>query len=296
MNKDAVWTYLSRNELADKLKNKGIKASSYIVLQCLKHFGLGKRKLQKTGTIKTVRNRDKQFVKIDKLRHEYEKKGLPIISIDSKKKEDLGMLYREGKVYTTTGLNVFDHDFANLSAGKVVPHGLYDITNKKAFINLLLSKDTAEFCKFCMKEWWENHGKKDYPDARSVLVLCDGGGSNSSRHYVFKEAMSELANELDIEIRIAHYPPYCSKYNPIEHKLFPHVTKAWNGIVLDNIFTMKKLILERVDNGNVKKIFVNLCDKIYETGKKASEKFMENMPVIFDEFLPRWNYKFVPRA
>ncbi|MCK5678656.1 MAG: ISAzo13 family transposase [Flavobacteriaceae bacterium] len=293
MNKDAVWTYLSRTELSHKLKNKGFKASNYIILQCLKYFKLGKRKLQKTGTIKTVENRDMQFKNINKFR-QYENKKESTISIDSKKKEDLGFLYREGKNYTSEGLNVFDHDFANLSSGKVVPHGLYDMTKQKAFINLSLSKDTSKFCKFCIKQWWGNHGKNDYPDATSILVLCDGGGSNSSRHYVFKEAMFELANELNIEIRIAHYPPYCSKYNPIEHKLFPHITRAWSGIVLDRVVTMKNLILERVANNNIKEIFVNICDKIYETGKKASEKFMENMPVIFDELLPRWNYKFTP--
>ena len=191
-------------------------------------------------------------------------------------------------------MNVYDHDFANLSTGKVVPHGLYDMTKQKAFINLSLSKDTAEFCKFCIKQWWENHGKNDHPYAASVLVLCDGGGSNSSRHYVFKEAMSKLADELNIEIRIAHYPPYCSKYNPIEHRLFPHITKAWSGIVLDSVTTMKDLVIERVSNDSVKKTVVNICDKIYETGKKASEEFMRNMPVVFDKFLPRWNYKFVP--
>ena len=294
MNEDTVWTYLSRNELSQRLKSKGFKASKYIVSQCLKHLKLGKRKLQKTGTIKTVKNRDKQFKKIDKLRQKYENKGLPVISMDSKKKEDLGYLFRAGTVYTAAGLEVYDHDFANLSNGKVIPHGLYDTTKQKAYLNLSLSKDTAEFCKYCIKWWWENQGKNDYPNAASVLILCDGGGSNSSRHYVFKEAMYELANELNIEIRIAHYPPYCSKYNPIEHKLFPHITRAWSGIVLDNIETMKNLVLERVANNNIKKTFVNICDTIYETGKKASENFRNTMPVTFDKFLPLWNYKFVP--
>ena len=225
MNFGATWTYLSQRELSKKLKIQGHQASRYIVNQCFEYFKFGKRKLQKKATIKTVKNRDDQFQQINRLRASYAKNGFPVISLDSKKKELLGSLYREGKVYTLEELQVFDHDFQSLSSGKVVPHGIYDLIKKKAYINLCLSKDTAEFCKFCIKWWWSNHGKNDYPDAKHLLILCDGGGSNSSRHHLFKEAMYELSNELNIEIRIAHYPPYCSKYNPIEHKVFPHILK-----------------------------------------------------------------------
>ncbi len=109
-----------------------------------------------------------------------------------------------------------------------------------------------------------------------------------------KEAVQKLANTLGITIRIAHYPAYCSKYNPIEHRLFPHVTRALSGVVLDSVQTVKALIESRAKTKKGLETYVNIVDKIYETGKKASELFMENMPIVFDQFLPKWNYKAVP--
>ena len=130
--------------------------------------------------------------------------------------------------------------------------------------------------------------------ATKLLILCDSGGSNGCRHYVFKEAVQKLADTLDITVRIAHYPAYCSKYNPIEHRLFPHITRALSGVILDSVQTVKDLIESRAKTKKGLETYVNIVDKIYETGKKASELFMENMPIVFDQFLPKWNYKAVP--
>ena len=133
------------------------------------------------------------------------------------KKEFLGNFYRDGKVYCTQTVKVYDHDFNTFSEGVVIPHGIYDLKRNEGYITLGTSKDTSEFCCDCIKDWWENYGKENYPRANSILTLADGGGSNSSRHYIFKEDLQRLVDEIGIEIRIAHYPSYISKYNPKEH-------------------------------------------------------------------------------
>ena len=130
--------------------------------------------------------------------------------------------------------------------------------------------------------------------ALRFLILCDGGGSNSSRHYIFKEDLQKLVDEIGVEIRIAHYPPYTSKYNPIEHRLFPHVTRACQGVVFKDVDTVKSLI-EKTKTKTGLKVTVEIIDTIYETGRKASEGFKENMRIRFDEYLPRWNYIAVPQ-
>lgn len=294
MNSDIKWTYLTPKEIVEKLAEKGIVVSAPIVSDLLKIHGFKKRKLSKCRTIKEVKDRDEQFKKINMLRERYVEEGEPVVSVDSKKKEPLGHLYRAGEVYTQTALEVYDHDFVSLQTGLAIPHGIYDIKSNQAYINLGSSHDTAEFFFDSMVKWWESQGKHRYPNATKLLILCDGGGSNSSRHYVFKEAVKKLADTIGICVRIAHYPPYCSKYNPIEHKAFPHVTRALSGIVLDSLKTVKELIETRAKTKTGLKTFVNIIDKIYETGKKASDFFMEKMPIVFDKFLPKWNYKAMP--
>ena len=142
--------------------------------------------------------------------------------------------------------------------------------------------------------WWYAQGKQDYPQASSILLLCDGGGSNSCHQYLFKQDLQRLANEIGIEIRVAHYPAYCSKYNPIEHRLFPHVTRACQGVVFTNIERVKKLIA-RTKTKKGLQVFVNLIETIYETGRKVCEGFKNNMPIIFDCLLPKWNYRAIPQ-
>ena len=144
----------------------------------------------------------------------------------------IGNLYRDGILYTQEIIKVKDHDFPSYAEGKIVPHGLYDINLNKGYITIGTSGDTSEFSCEGIRNWWLKHGKNQYPDSQEILLLCDGGGSNSSRHYIFKEDLQKLSNELKLKIRIAHYPPYTSKYNPIEHRLFPHITKACQGVIL----------------------------------------------------------------
>ncbi|MGB0930337.1 MAG: ISAzo13-like element transposase-related protein, partial [Chitinophagales bacterium] len=129
----------------------------------------------------------------------------------------------------------------------------------------------------------------------NLLILCDGGGSNGCRNYVFKQAIQKFADSTGLTIRIAHYPAYCSKYNPIEHRVFPHLTRALSGFMLDTVQTVKQLIEQRAKTKTGLKVVANIIHGIYEKGKKATKEFLENMPIVFDEFLPKWNYVAVPR-
>ncbi len=145
------------------------------------------------------------------------------------KKELIGEFYRDGAIETQATIEVNDHDFGSMGSGTVIPHGIYDVGENRGSIHLNTSHDTSELACDSVAAWWEADGRAAYPGASKLLVLCDGGGSNSASRYVFKEELQKLATRLGLEIRVAHYPPYCSKYNPIERRLFPHVTRACRG-------------------------------------------------------------------
>ena len=206
----------------------------------------------------------------------------------------IGQLYRKGHTYTQQTLEVYDHDWSSLAEGKVIPHALYDINHNIGYVQLGSSHDTSEFACDSIRHWWLTHGCELYPLASSILLLCDGGGSNSSRAYLFKECLQSLSNELGIEIRIAHYPPYTSKYNPIEHRLFPHVSRVCEGVIFDKLDTVKDLIATATTQTGLK-VFTTVIDKVYQTGKKVAEDFKETMQIVFDEVLPQWNYTAKPQ-
>jgi len=206
----------------------------------------------------------------------------------------IGNFFRPGTLYTQETIRVNDHDFPSYAEGKVVPHGLYDINQNIGYITLGISSDTSEFACECIRRWWLTHGHIDYKGATSVLLLCDCGGSNNARYYLFKEALQGLADELDIEIRIAHYPPYTSKYNPIEHRLFPHITRACKGIVFKS-FELVNYLMAQAKTSTGLKVFSSILAKTFETGRKVADDFKENMRIKFDEYLPQWNYAAAPQ-
>ncbi len=205
----------------------------------------------------------------------------------------LGNFYREGKSYCIKPVQVYDHDFNSFSEGVVIPHGIYDLKRNEGYVTLGTSKDTSEFGCDCIRNWWVCYGQYQYPLAKSILILADGGGSNSSRHYIFKEDLQQLSNEIGIEIRMAHYPPYTSKYNPIEHRLFCHVTTACKGVVFSSVKVVKEL-MDKTSTSTGLKVVTTIQDKIYLTARKVSESFKKNMPIDFDEYLGRWNYRAIP--
>lgn len=145
-----------------------------------------------------------------------------------------------------------------------------------------------------IRYWWQHYGSKHYQTADSILLLCDGGGSNSSRQYLFKQDLQTLVNELGIEIRIAHYPPYTSKYNPIEHRLFPHVSRACQGVIFESVEMVEDLIAKTKTKTGLQ-VFTTILNGLYKTGRQVTQEFKQMMDIVFDDYLPQWNYTAVPQ-
>jgi Rhodopirellula transposase DDE domain len=182
-----------------------------------------------------------------------------------------------------------------MGSGTVIPHGVYDVGLNRGFVHLNTSHDTSELACDSLAAWWEGHGCAAYPRAEKLLVLCDGGGSNGASRYVFKEQLQGLADRLGVEIRVARYPPYCSKYNPIEHRLFSHLTRACRGVIFRTLETVRHS-MPKAGTATGLEVEVSLLAKVYETGRKCAAGFEETMRIVFDEILPKWNYRAVPEA
>jgi Rhodopirellula transposase DDE domain len=294
MRAEVKWTNLSRRQIAARMAESGTRVGRDVVSQLLRRHGYRKRKASKKRTMGHHRDRNAQFEKIARLKKKYSSAGLPVISIDTKKKELLGDFYREGRIETQGTIKVNDHDFGSAGSGVVIPHGVYDVGRNEGSLHLNTSHDTSELACDSIAAWWGRHGRAGYPRAKKLLVLCDGGGSNSATRYVFKEGLQKLATRLGIEIRIAHYPPYCSKYNPIEHRLFPHVTRACRGVIF-RALEIARHYMAKTETTTGLKVEVSVLDKVYQTGRKCASGFKESMKIAFDKLLPKWNYRAVPR-
>jgi len=294
MDEKVRWTNLKPWQIAKLLDDKyDIRVSLNVVRQLLKKHNYRRRKAQKRSSRKNVVHRNEQFENIIRLKDKFEAVGNPVVSMDTKKKERLGNLYRDGQLYTLEEVRTLDHDFVSYAEGIVIPHSIYDLKHNSGYINLGTSHDTSQFACDSLRNWWYNQGRALYPEATALLILCDGGGSNSSRHYIFKEDLLKLANEIGLDIRIAHYPPYCSKYNPIEHRLFPHVTRACQGVVFENIELVKELMTQTSTTKGLT-VTVEIVDKMYELKRKAADGFKDTMRIVFDKVLPQWNYTAAP--
>jgi hypothetical protein len=293
MRPGVLWTNLSLRRIRAALRDRGFRIGVGAVRQLLRRHGFGRRKAQKNLSPKRHPQRDQQFQKIARLRAEYEASPNPIISVDTKKKEFVGNLYRDGWLYTQETIETLDHDYPAWADGVAYPHGIYDVKRNVGHINLGTSHDTSRFACDSIAHWWEKEGRAAHPQATSILLLCDGGGSNSSSRYVFKYHLERLADRLQVEIRVAHYPPNCSKYDPIEHRLFPHVTRACQGVVFTTLGLMQRKMSEtRTETGL--RVTVDILVGDYPTGETAPDGYKESMRIIFDDDLPTWNYRAVP--
>jgi len=289
------WTNLSRRQIARRLAELGTPASRRVVAWLLHQQGFRRRQAVKEKTMGRHPDRNAQFENIARLKQQYLDAGLPVVSIDTKKKELLGDFYRAGVIDTQETIAVNDHDFGSQGQGTLIPHGIYDVGKNRGYVHLNTSHDTTELACDSIAAWWQEHGQRDYAGANELLVLCDGGGSNSASKYIFKEDLQALANRLGLEIRVAHYPPYCSKYNPIEHRLFPHVTRACRGVIFETAETAKRFI-ENAETATGLKVVVRFLDKVYATGRKCAADFKKTMKIVFDTVLPKWNYTAVPQT
>jgi hypothetical protein len=284
------WISLTRSQIRRLFyEQHNIELSSRFIRQTVTRLGYRYRSIKKDLPTNTYPRRDEQFKIIFDLVALISLQN-PLLSLDCKKKELLGTLYRDGKVLTVGQQKSYDHDFPNLAKGKVIPHGIYDLQTNQGFITIGNSSETADFIADNLRWWWENYGIHQYPDAKHLMLLCDAGGGNSYRHHAFKKALQRLAQEIGLDIIVCHYPPYASKWNPIEHRLFCHMHKAMSGQMFLNYETVQELIQNtRTDTGLTVKTRINL--KEYETGIKTAKSEVDEKRIQYHKDLPELNYR-----
>ena len=290
---DIIFTDLSPAILADQLHAMGDPVGQDAIRTWLEEAGVRRRQIRKDLAGGEHPQRDAQFNRIAEFIARYESDGNPWFSMDTKAKEHLGTLYRKGRVRSTQAFQAFDHDFPSWADGVVIPHGIYDPVMNLGHINIGLSGDTSQFACHSFKWFWNRIGKQRYPEATSILLTCDGGGSNSANKYIFKYDLERLSQSIGLEIRVAHYPPYCSKYNRIERRFFPHVGRACSGMLFDAIDTVVRL-MRRTTTSTGLKTTVNVIRRYYETGRNATEQMKKELGIIHDKLLPKWNYRALP--
>lgn len=271
--------------------------SDDLIRQWMEEQDLRLRKIRKVLPGGESPDRDAQFQRIAQLIEEYESAGNPYFSVDTKAKEFLGQLFRKGRIRCSKAFEAFDHDFPSWADGVLIPHGIFDLVRNRGHINLGLSHDTTQFACDSLKWYWNRIGRPCYPDADSILLLIDCGGSNSASKYIFKHDLQEVVNSIGIEIRVAHYPSYCSKYNPIERRFFPHVTRACTGMLFDTLQTAVDLMRNASTKTGLRTT-VNIIRRLYETGRTITEEMKEYIrsTIVLDDVLPKWNYALVPQT
>lgn len=295
MDEEVIWTELTATDVAERLANTGTPVSVHVVEQLFEWTGYGRRQAQKCRHMGEHPDRNAQFLRIAELQQEYLDSPNPLLSIDTKKKELLGNFYRDGKLFTKKLLGTFDHDFPSFADGVVIPHGLYDLKLNRGYLHLGTSHDTSAFACDALEDWWWRFGQKLYPQATALLLLCHGGGSNSSRTYLFKADLQALVDRIGLPVRVAHYPPYTSKYHPIEHRLFPHVTRACQGVIFTSVALVQQL-LEKTRTRTGLSVVVDILDRVYQTGRKVADEVKQTLNILRDTILPLWNYLILPKT
>jgi Rhodopirellula transposase DDE domain len=293
MEEGVRWTNLTRSEIAAGMAKEGFPVSVTVVDRLLDESGFRLRKPQKVKTMAEAENRDAQFKKIERLKADYQRAGQPILSMDTKSREILGTYARSGRVFSTAPLPAWDHDFPTRRLGVVIPHGLFDLGRNEGFMHLGTSHDTSVFAADALWDWWRRYGCHRYPFATKLLLLCDGGGSNGYRRLLFKQEIQDVAAATGLEIRVAHYPTHCSKYNPIDHRLFPHLTRVCQGMFLKSAEMVRDLMRKATTRTGLR-VFATIVDRIYDLGVEPADDFLNDMHMRVDRLLPDWNYVLLP--
>ena len=288
---------MSLRKIADTLLSRfGIEVNYVTVQNILDEMHISKqvnRKEEQVG--KPDPDRNKQFEFIIKTQHEYLDSGNPVISVDTKKKENIGNFKNDGKEYRPEkqARRTLDHDFPLAELGKVSPYGIYVLNDNTGFVNLGTDHDTSAFAAESIRRWWDAVGKPTFPKAKRLYITCDGGGSNGSRSRAWKCELQELANYSGLEIMVSHYPPGTSKWNKIEHRMFCYITKNWHGKPLIDIETVIYLIGSTTTQTGLKiKCVVDKNE--YPTGRKVSDDELEKVNIFPCEILGKWNYVIKP--
>ena len=290
------WTTKSCRNLADELVKEGYEISHAKVGELLQGQGFtlqSNRKLEQVG--KASPDRDEQFKHINGRCLEYLRHLEPAISIDCKKKENIGNYANNGREYHEKGepVAVLDHDFMDPSKGKAIPYGIYDIGNNEGYVNVGISHDTAEFAANSILQWWNCMGKERFPSAKRLFITADGGGSNGHRNRLWKKELQKLANTLEFPVEVSHFPAGTSKLNKIEHRLFSFISKNWRGVPLETI----EVVINLIENTTTAKglhVEAGLDPSFYETGIKVTDKELDDIKIVRNSFHGEWNYTVYP--
>jgi hypothetical protein len=246
------------------------------------------------GSAVTQATRNEQFNTIIDVRNNFFKKGDPIISVDSKKKELIGEFKNNGTTWRQVARAVKDHDFKSESDGKITPYGIYDFAANKGCVILGTSYDTAEFAVDSISKWWIEEGSLRYTKAKNILIMADAGGSNGCRSRLWKyELQQKLCNQHQLSVTVCHYPTGASKWNPIEHRLFSEISKNWAGRPLESIETALKYIRTTKTKTGLS-VSAHLAREIYEKGIKITDQQLTELNILMHPVLPKWNYQIKP--
>ena len=290
------WTCKSTTRLAQELERAGhpISQRSVCTLLHAQHYSLQANR--KTCEGSSHPDRDAQFQYINARVKQFQRAKQPVISVDAKKKELVGNFKAPGREWQAKGrpekVNV--HDFPDPELGKVIPYGVYDLAANAGWVNVGIDHDTAEFAVESIRRWWVHMGQERYPAAKKLLITADCGGSNGSRTRLWKVALQQFTDEVQLPIHVCHFPPGTSKWNKIEHRLFCFITQNWRGRPLLSRATIVNLIASTTTQHGLT-VRAMLDKHVYKTGKKVAKEAIATLKLKPQPFHGEWNYCLLPR-
>ena len=289
------WTRRTTAKIAVELGALGIAVSDRTVAKILRQMGYSLRVNHKKLSGRSPDERDAQFARIAELRESFAAQGLPIISIDTKKKELVGRFKNGGAAWNRTPVIVNDHDFRSDADGIAIPYGIYDLQANRGTVFVGTSYDTPAFAVDSVEKWWRAEGRRRYQEAQHLAILADGGGSNGATCRAWKHGLqTRVCDRHGISVTVAHYPAGASKWNPIEHRLFSEISKNWAGRPLDSYETILNYLRTTATSTGLR-VKAHLVRKPYIKGIKIADREMGALEITKDEVLPKWNYTLRPR-
>ena len=291
------WTCKSTHVLAAELfAQSGIRICDKTVAKLLREHGYSLQAPNKSVEGAQHPDRNEQFEHINAKAEDCLARGVPVISVDTKKKELVGNFKNGGQEWQPQGEPelVDVHDFPSDAIGKAIPYGVYDLGANDGFVSVGIDHDTPVFAVTSIEAWWKQVGSKRYPGAREIFITADAGGSNGYRSHVWKRELQRVADKLDIAIRVSHYPPGTSKWNKVEHRLFSFISINWRGRPLRTYETIVSLIGNTTNRGGLV-VRARLDRRRYPTGKRVSAKELRELRIERDDFHGDWNYVIKPR-
>ncbi len=290
------WTCKSTRKLAEELRQQGHRVGERTVSRLLHGLDYSLQGNRKTREGSSHPDRDAQFNHINEQVAAFQKRGQPVVSVDTKKKENVGNYANKGREWEPKKRpkEVNMHDFPNKELGKGIPYGVYDLTMNEGWVSVGIDHDTAYFATATLRRWWEAMGIVAYRKAKKLLVAADGGGSNSSRSRLWKVAVQELAQAIGLKISICHFPPGTSKWNKIEHRMFNHITQNWRGQPLTSHEVIVNLIGNTTTDSGLH-INAELDVNSYKTGIKVTDEELAALNIVEADFHGNWNYTISPR-